>query len=209
MESNRSTSTGRGRRARGRASSSSRLGGNSASTSSTSLLNLRRASTSRGSGSLGAGRTGEVTGAGVLVLLLVVLVQGEGELVLDLAHAVRTVLAGGRVGAHTTAVSVAADCAEQAGQLGGSEAGRGDTGGLLVDALAQVSVGSRGHGRGLGLPAASHGRAALQDGVGRGVGGLVGTGGVDAGDFAGVVLEVRHGAHAGGVDNGNQTCRIN
>lgn len=205
MEVDRSTGAGGSRRARRRVGGRGGLGGHGTSSSSAGFLDLSGASTGRGSRGLGRGRAGEVTGAGVLVLLIVVLVQGEGELVLDLAHAVRTVLAGGAVGADTAAVSVAANGAEQFSQLSVGEAAGSDTGGLFVDAVAEVGIRSWGQGRGLGLPATSYRRAALQSGVGRGVGSLVGTGRVDASNLARVVLEVGHGAHAGGVDDGNQT----
>jgi hypothetical protein len=70
-----------------------------------------------------------------------------------------------------------------------------------------LDIGDRGERGRFGGPRGSDSRAASRGSVGGSVGGLLDTSGVDAGDLAGIVLEVGHGADTGTIDDGNQTCK--
>lgn len=205
----RSGAAGRGRGgARGAgagAGGGGRLSSDSAGASSTSLLHLRGASTSSGSGGLGGSGAGEVASGGSAILLDVVLVESESKFLLGGAHAVGTVLASSGVGIEAVAASETANGAEELGVLAGGKRVGDNTCGGIVHAFAEVDIGTGGERRGLGGPLGANGRTALEGGVGGCVGSLVRTGGVDAGDLAGVVLEVGHGADTGAVDYRNKT----
>lgn len=196
---------GRGRGARAGVSSSSSLGGDSTGTSSASLLDLRGASASGRGGGLGAGRATEAASSSSLVLLGVVLVQGESELILDTAHAVGTVLAGGGVGIEATTVSVTTDNTQELSELGAGQAAVSNASRGIVNTVAKVLIGGRGKRRRLGLPVGVLGRAGLKNSVGRGVRGLVGAGRAGSGNLLGVVGEVSQLANAGAIDNRNKT----
>ena len=193
-----------------RSSSGSSIRSNETGAGGTSLghVSLARAggggSRLGGSGATPAASRGGVTGG---LLLLVVLVQDEDELLLAVAHAVGAVLAGGAVAGDTGAGHHTANLAHQVTDVVGVEGILDSAGGGVDHALTEISVGSRGKGRGLGLPGGVLGRAAAEGGVGGGVGGLVGAAGGGAGDFLGVVAEIGHGADAGTVDDGDQACR--
>lgn len=197
---------GRGRAgARAGVSSGSSLSGDSTGTSSASLLDLGGAGASSRGGGLGAGRAIEAASSGSLVLLSVVLVQSESELVLDTAHAVGTVLAGGGVGIETTAVSVTADNTQELSELGGGQAAVSNASRGVVNAVAKVLIGGRGKRRRLGLPVGVLSGAGLKNGVGRSVRSLVGAGRASSGNLLGVVGEVRQLANTGAVDNRDKT----
>lgn len=200
----------RGRRgSRVRATGGSILGSNSSSSSSSGLLHLRRTSASGLGSGLDSRRSVEAASISSTVLLYVILVQSKGKLLLGCAHAVSTILAGSSIGCQSAAVGVTADGAEQLGVLRGGEGSGDNAAGSIIHALAQIDIGSRGQGGGFGSPPGSDGRAASQGGVGGSVGGLVDTSGVCAGDLAGIVFEVGHGADTGAIDDRNQTCNSN
>lgn len=200
-----------GRRARrgsrARARDASVLSGNSSGSSSASLLHLCSASASGLGHRLDGCRPGEATSIGSTVLLNVVLVQSKGKLLLGRAHAVSTILAGGGIGGQSAAVGVTADSAEQLGVLRRGEGIGHNAGGGIVHAVAQLDVGDRGQRGRFGGPRGSDSRAAPQGSVGGSVGGLLDTSGVDAGDLAGIVLEVGQSADTGAIDDRNQTCK--
>jgi hypothetical protein len=174
----------------------------------TRLAHERRASRAAGRGGLerrGAAEVASARGAG---LLDVVVVEGEGELLGAVAHAVRTVVAGGRVGgeAGADAVAVAADGAEESAVVGSVDARGNNAGQGVVHAAAELLVGSRRERGGLGGPGGADGRA-----VSRGVGGAVGAvrnaARGDVGDLAGVVVEVGQGADSVAGDR-DETCAL-
>jgi hypothetical protein len=187
------------------------LGGHDTSTGIASLLHEALANTARRDSRLGGGVAVEVAGGSLVgaVLSLIVGVHDPAELLGAVAHAVRTVVAGGSVGSNTVTLSTITKTANSAEELAngvGADVRVGSAGDGVEHALAKLLVGGRGQRRGLGVPVAGLSRAG-SGGLGGRVRVHLDTGRSDSGDLAGVVGEV--GELADGVTvNGDKTVLV-